>query len=83
MQESLFHKDYQNLFSLFNSVYPISDEIKAAIISNSEVIETKKKTKLLSVGQRNNIIYFIVKGAVRIYYLDKEGQESIPGSHIK
>ncbi|WP_158542149.1 M28 family peptidase [Pedobacter chinensis] len=76
MQEPLFHKDYQNLFSLFNSIYPISHEIKAAIISNSEVIETKKKTKLLSVGQRSNTIYFIAKGAVRIYYLDKEGKET-------
>ncbi|WP_231459090.1 MULTISPECIES: Crp/Fnr family transcriptional regulator [unclassified Pedobacter] len=67
--------DYENLFTLFNAIYPLKEEIKTAIIKNSELIEVKKKVKLLSVGERSNTIYFIIKGAARIYYLNKEGKE--------
>ncbi|RNL54722.1 Crp/Fnr family transcriptional regulator [Pedobacter jejuensis] len=70
------NEDYQNLFGLFNSIYPLSEELKNAIAANSEVINVAKKTKLLSVGERSNIIYFIVNGAARIYYLNQEGKET-------
>ncbi|MDN3585195.1 Crp/Fnr family transcriptional regulator [Pedobacter aquatilis] len=77
MQEEIStYGDYKNLFNLFNSIYPLSNEIKVTIIKNSEVIEVNKKIKLLSVGERSNTIYFIVKGAARIYYLNKEGKET-------
>lgn len=68
--------DYQNLIDLFNNIYPLKEEIKSAIIANSELMEVKKKVKLLSVGDRSNTIYFIVRGAARIFYLDKEGKET-------
>jgi len=76
MSETNPYKDYENLFGLFNSIYPLSEELKNAIIKNSEVVEISKKVKLLSVGERSNTIYFIVKGAARIYYLNKEGKET-------
>lgn len=76
MANQLFLGDYQNLFNLFDNIYPLKDEIKSAIIANSEIIEVGKKTKLLSVDERSNTIYFIVKGAARIFYLDKEGKET-------
>ncbi|MCZ4225452.1 Crp/Fnr family transcriptional regulator [Pedobacter rhodius] len=76
LTSSFSNQDYLSLFSLFNSIYPLSEELKAAIIKNSEVIEAHKKVKLLSVGERSNTIYFIVKGAARIYYLNKEGKET-------
>lgn len=70
------YEDYQSLFNLFNSIYPLSEELKTTIIKNSEVIEVKKKARLLSENERSNTIYFIVKGAARIYYLNKEGKET-------
>ncbi|MCX2477110.1 Crp/Fnr family transcriptional regulator [Pedobacter sp. MC2016-05] len=76
MADQVFLGEYQNLFNLFDNIYPLKDEIKSAIIANSEVIEVAKKTKILSVGERSNTIYFIVKGAARIFYLDKEGKET-------
>ena len=76
MADQLSLEDYQNLLNLFDNIYPLKDEIKSAIIANSEVIEVAKKTKLLSVDERSNTIYFIVKGAARIFYLDKEGKET-------
>lgn len=64
---------FTNLLHIFNSVYPLSEELKNEIMSQSEIIEVKKKTKLLSAGERSNAIYFIWKGAARVYYLDKKG----------
>lgn len=68
--------DYEKLFNLFNAIYPLSDELKSEIIKSSEIINVKKKTILLNAGERGNTIYFIVKGAARIYYLDKKGKET-------
>ncbi|RZK14814.1 MAG: Crp/Fnr family transcriptional regulator [Pedobacter sp.] len=76
MVDHLPASDYENLFSLFNNLYPIKEEIKTAIIANSELIKVGKKVKLLSVGERSNTIYFIVSGAARIFYLNKEGKET-------
>ena len=76
MSEPSFKEDYQNLFNLFNAIYPLSEEIKVTIVDNSDLIHVKKKVKLLSVGELSNTIYFIVKGAARIYYLDREGKET-------
>jgi len=67
---------FTNLLHIFNSIYPLSEELKHEIIAQSEIIEVKKKTKLLSAGDRSNTIYFIVKGAARVYYLDKKGVET-------
>ncbi|GGE53891.1 CRP-like cAMP-binding protein [Pedobacter psychrotolerans] len=76
MSEPSFKEDYRNLFNLFNAIYPLSEEIKVAIVDNSDLIHVKKKVKLLSVGELSNTLYFIVKGAARIYYLDREGKET-------
>ena len=76
MANQLFPEDYRNLLNLFDNIYPLKEEIKLAIITNSEVIKVAKKTKLLNVGERSNTIYFIVNGAARIFYLDKEGKET-------
>ena len=69
-------EDYENLFELFNAIYPLSEGLKSEIIKNSEIIEVKKKVRLLKAGERGNTIYFILKGAARIYYLSKEGKET-------
>jgi len=69
-------ENYNNLFSLFATIYPISKELKAEIIENSKVLEIPKKIKLLSVGENSHTIYFIISGTARQYYLDKQGKES-------
>jgi len=76
MPTTLPYNEYEQLFKVFNSIYPLSDEIRAAIISNSYILNIKKRGKLLSAGERSNTIYFIVKGAIRIYYLDRKGKET-------
>lgn len=67
--------DMQALLSVFNSIYPLSDDLKNAIVKESEIIQVKKKTRLLNAGEKSNTIYFINSGAARVFYLDQEGTE--------
>lgn len=57
-----------------NNIYPLSDELKAALLKYYEVIEVPKKTELLRAGQTCDYVYFVIEGLVRSYYL-KEGEE--------
>jgi len=68
-------ESYERLFAVFSQFYPLSQELKAAIIGHSKLINVAKKQFLLKQGEKSDKIYFIVEGAVRIYYLNKDGQE--------
>lgn len=68
--------DYHSLFLLFESIYPLNEDLKLGIIKNTEILKIPKKTKILSEGEKSNSIYFIISGTARIYYLDKEGKET-------
>ncbi len=64
------------IVSLFRTIYTdVSDELISDIESSSELIHLPKKEAILSVGQVCRSIYFIVDGAVRSYYMDKDGNE--------
>ncbi|GAA4209306.1 Crp/Fnr family transcriptional regulator [Pedobacter jeongneungensis] len=67
---------YQNLFAVFNVIHLLSDELKAAIVNNSHLVNVKRKTILLNAGESSNTIYFIVSGAARVYYLNKDGKQT-------
>lgn len=43
----------------------------------TEIIEVSKKEKLLQQGDINRYDYFIVKGAVKLYFINDEGDEQI------
>ena len=75
MPNENLYPEYQKLFTVFNSIYPLSDELKKAIADESDIIHVEKKTRLLNAGETSNMIYFINVGAARVYYLDKEGTE--------
>lgn len=76
MLQEDYLENYQNLFAVFNTIHPLSDELKTAIISNSQVVNIKRKTTLLNAGESSNTIYFIVSGGARVYYLDKDGKQT-------
>src|SRR5260221_7458631 len=69
---------HQDLFSSLNAVFPLSDEIKARLVSILKKETFKKKNFLLKDGMMSNHIYFIQSGLVRIYYL-KDGVEICSG----
>ncbi len=64
------------MFAIFDTIYPISDSLKDAIIKHTKIINVKKKTTLLSAGDKCDTIYFILSGASRVYYLNDEGIET-------
>ena len=65
----------KTILTILNSIYPLSPELSDEIARRSQVLHVKKKTVLLEAGQTSKTIYFILKGAVRVYYLDKGGVE--------
>lgn len=67
--------EYESLFYVFNAIYPLSQGLCDEIIQQSEIKQIKKRTVLLKAGETSNTIYFIVKGAARVYYMNKEGEE--------
>jgi CRP-like cAMP-binding protein len=67
---------YEQLFKVFSLMWPLSNSLQEAIIENSKMVEVPKKQKLLSEGQKSDSIYFIIKGGVRIFYLNKAGVET-------
>lgn len=68
-------ESYERLFAVFSQFHPLSQSLKDAIVSHSKLIDASKKELLLSEGEKSDKIYFIVKGAIRIYYLNKDGHE--------
>lgn len=70
------HQDFTKIFSVFDAIYKLTDDLKSAIQEDAEVIHLKKKTKLVRAGEIANSIYFIIEGAARVFYLDKNGNET-------
>ncbi|RZL15265.1 MAG: Crp/Fnr family transcriptional regulator [Pedobacter sp.] len=58
------------LISLFNSVLPIQDEIKAIINRETYPMQVKKYKYLISPIDRNMNLFFVLKGVVRGYVKD-------------
>jgi CRP-like cAMP-binding protein len=67
---------HQNLLKVCNAIQPLSNALQKAIVTQTKVIQVKRKTCLLYAGEKSDAIYFIISGAARVYYLDKEGAET-------
>jgi len=67
---------YEQMFQVFSQIGTLSDQIKQAIIQNSRIVQYSKKQKLLSEGEKSDSIYFLIEGAVRVFYLNQEGVET-------
>lgn len=67
---------YDQLFCVFSKMGELSTTLKEAIIEHSRIISFDKNQKVLSEGEKSDHIYFIVSGAVRVFYLNNEGIET-------
>lgn len=63
------------ILKLFESIHPLSDDLKQLIEMHSYVIDVKARVRLIDIGQVQKQIYFILKGGVRSYYIDPTGNE--------
>ncbi|MBA3828047.1 MAG: Crp/Fnr family transcriptional regulator [Taibaiella sp.] len=52
-----------------NSLYPISDTLKARLEGELEVITIDKKQHILKEGQRCDYAFFVMEGLLRVYYV--------------
>ena len=52
----------------------ISKELEEAIIESTVFINYKKGTVLLREGEISNECYFIIKGCIRIYYINDRNE---------
>jgi len=67
---------YDQLFSVFEKMGELSTALKEAIVEQSKIMSLDKNQKVLSEGEKSDRIYFIVSGAVRVFYLNNEGVET-------
>ncbi len=65
---------YQKLFSLLNSLYPLSEELKTALSESAQQVSLPKGTCLFKEGMVASNAFFIARGMGRTYYY-KEGKE--------
>jgi CRP-like cAMP-binding protein len=63
---------YESLFSLLESIYPVSEQLKKGLIQNSKPISLSKGTILFNEKDIASNAYFIVKGFARTYYYKNE-----------
>jgi len=51
----------KQVISLFENIYPLSQNLKDSIFERTDVISVKKKEKLLDIGETSKYIFFIAK----------------------
>ncbi|MEI8279795.1 MAG: Crp/Fnr family transcriptional regulator [Bacteroidota bacterium] len=59
----------QPFFDRYNSIYPLSEELKNTLEKELEIIEVPKNYHLLKDGQRDDYVYVLLKGLLRTYYI--------------
>lgn len=65
-----------DLFAAFSAVHPLCEKLRQAIAQKAKVMELPRKTSLLCAGGVADSVYFIIRGAVRIFYLNRAGEET-------
>ncbi|MFI5160994.1 MAG: Crp/Fnr family transcriptional regulator [Sphingobacteriales bacterium] len=66
-----------NLVAHINKFGALSEEEIAAISATVNVINVKKKENILEPGQVCRANYFVSKGCMRLYFINRNGQEQI------
>lgn len=65
----------QNLFSLFNSIYPMSAALQHDLEISFEIIDLPKQTYMLKAGQINSEVMVLLSGAAKSYYINEKQEE--------
>lgn len=75
MEYNVLTTAQEAVLTLFNHIHPVSSGLSNAIREHTKIECFKKKDHLLRLNETNRRICFIVKGAVRTYYIDKDGHD--------
>jgi signal-transduction protein with cAMP-binding, CBS, and nucleotidyltransferase domain len=60
---------FRTFIDRFSTNQQLTDNTKAEICSHLSILNLDKKHVLIKENQRHDFAYFVVKGAVRSYYL--------------
>ena len=63
---------YEQMFSLLSTIFPVSEELKKALLSSTSEVNYKKGTFLFDIGEVTRKAFFIVKGIARSFYYKKD-----------
>ncbi|EEI91357.1 hypothetical protein HMPREF0765_3077 [Sphingobacterium spiritivorum ATCC 33300] len=66
---------HKAILEIFGNIHPLSLGLKESIRENSKLIYCKKKHILTNFNEVHKNIYFIVRGGIRTYFIDKEGSD--------
>jgi len=66
----------ERLISYIKSKITVTDEEVATILSYFSPMQLKKNEMLLTNGQSSQRTYFVIKGCLRIFFINEEGQDS-------
>lgn len=73
VQKTWSEKDYAEIDKYINKCIDINDDERRTYHSLLERQKVKKKTFLLEAGQICKYEWYVIKGCVRIYYIDDNG----------
>ncbi|WP_343657860.1 Crp/Fnr family transcriptional regulator [Chryseobacterium sp.] len=63
------------LLGFLENIHPMSSELQGALFSNTYLQKIKRRHILLDINEIQKSLFFIIKGAVRSYYLDSDGKD--------
>jgi CRP-like cAMP-binding protein len=66
---------YDQVAAIINSVSPISSKSLAKIQELVEIMDIKKGGPITSVGQNNNLEYFVLEGICKSFLFTPEGED--------
>jgi len=65
-----------NFATYINTVYPLSEEVKAEVLELVQQLEYPKNYILLKQGRPCKYLWFLTKGMARYFYSNQDGKES-------
>lgn len=66
----------ETLMRFLENIHSMSPEFRATLFSNTYLQKVHKKHILLDIEEIQKSLFFIIKGAVRSYYLDSLGKDT-------
>ncbi len=66
---------FETLFSLFNSIYPMTKGLEKDLEASFEIIDVPKEHFILKAGQINSKVAVLLTGAAKSYYINNKEEE--------
>ncbi|MCU0379617.1 MAG: Crp/Fnr family transcriptional regulator [Chitinophagaceae bacterium] len=75
-QNSASDKQLELLHTFVQRIHPMGDDAWNAFAGIWHTVKVKRKTGLLSPGQTERHVYFVLEGVQRAYFMDDDGRET-------